>query len=252
MKIIFLSGGNRAPALEYIVQKGLQVVAVITPIVSENNKRFLPVIEAAHSFGIPVHQVGKGELVDVVNKLDFDILVSCGYTQKIEKKILDLCKYAINVHPTLLPKYRGFRSGPFILINGEVQSGVTVHFLTDEMDKGDIILQKAYEVSPFDTNKSLYRKNQLIEPDLLYEALIQLMSGNVNSRPQNEEDATLYEQIRTPKDSFIDWNKPLKELYNDIRACDPEDYPAFFYVEDQKVCIKLWRPHKPTDESDMI
>ena len=86
----------------------------------------------------------------------------------------------------------------------------------------------------------------------MYEAIQKLKEDSVIRIPQNEADATEYTYVRTPKDSEIDWNKSLKELYNEIRACDPEDFPAFFYVEGQKVYIKLWRQNKLSEEEDMI
>jgi methionyl-tRNA formyltransferase len=77
-------------------------------------------------------------------------------------------------------------------------------------------------------------------------------SGNFPRIKQSEKEATLYTHKRTLKDSFIDWNEPLRELYNEIRACDPEDYPAFFFVDGRKVCIRMWRLDKFEDGKDMI
>jgi methionyl-tRNA formyltransferase len=72
-------------------------------------------------------------------------------------------------------------------------------------------------------------------------ALISIFNGSYVRHPQNENEATEYNVILTPKDSLLDWNKSLKELYNEIRACDSEEYPAYFIVDGQKVFIKLWR-----------
>jgi methionyl-tRNA formyltransferase len=124
--------------------------------------------------------------------------------------------------------------------------------MTAGMDRGDIIAQKAFDISRFDTTKSLFRKCREIEPALLYSVVEGLMAGRCDARPQEEEKASAYSHIRTPEDSRIDWNRPLKDLYNEIRACDPVDYPAYFFVDGQKVCIKLWRPEKRENEEDMI
>ena len=137
-------------------------------------------------------------------------------------------------------------------MNGEKQTGVTDHFLTTEMDQGEIIAQTSFDVIPFDTTKSLFRKCQEIEPELIYSVLEQIRTGQVQAYPQDESRASDFSHIRTPEDSFIDWNKSLKELFNEIRACDPIDYPAFFFVDGQKVYIKLWRPEKPETDFDMI
>ena len=120
------------------------------------------------------------------------------------------------------------------------------------MDQGDIILQKEFPITSFDTTKSVFRKCLQIEPIVLYEAIQKLKEDSVIRIPQNEADVTEYTYVQTPKDSEIDRNKSLKELYNEIRACDPEDFPTFFYVEGQKVYIKLWRQNKLSEEEDMI
>lgn len=252
MKTIFMSGGEREKALKYILDKGVNVVAVITPVLTKQNQRFEKVILTAVEYGIPVFPTGKDSLFNVLKNLEFELLVSCGYPYIISKKVLNISKYAINIHPTLLPKYRGFRSGAYVIINNEKQTGVTIHFLTDKIDQGDILMQKAFEISPFDTTRSLFRKCKAIEPQLLFDVILELEKGDFEVVPQDETKATILYHNRTPKDSFIDWNKPLKELYNEIRACDPNNYPAYFFVNGQKVCVKLWRPVKPEGEDDLI
>lgn len=252
MKSVFLSGGARERALRYLLEKNEDVIAVVTPHLTEKNNRFKHVILTAIEYGIPVIPVTRTSLKNSIQSLNFDLLISCGFPYILEGEIIDRAKFAINVHPTLLPKYRGYRSGPYILINNEKKSGVSIHFLTNNMDQGDIILQKEFPISSFDTTKSVFRKCMQIEPIVLYEAIQKIKDDQIIRIPQNEVDATEYSYIRTPEDSEIDWNKPLKDLYNQIRACDPDDYPAFFNVEGQKVCIKLWRQNKLPDEEDMI
>lgn len=251
MRCIFLSGGARAKTLEYILDQGVYIAAVVTPHPSEKNSRFLEVILTAEKYGIEVIYAKRDNLYEIVCKMDFDVLISCGYSYRIEKEVLHYAKYAINVHPTLLPNYRGFRSGNYILINGEKKSGVTVHFITEEMDCGDIIRQEEFEVTPFDTPKSMYRKTQEIEGRILYQALTDIEKNQIHAVKQ-EGEGSEYNKVRTPEDSQIDWKLPLRDLYNTIRACDPEEYPAFFYVNGEKVCIRLWRSQKPDEEQDMI
>jgi len=252
MDIVFLCGGAREKALRYLLDSGESVVAVITPWLTSNNNRFEKVIQVAVEFGVKVIPVKKNEITTLLKSLNYQILLSCGFPYIIEQDAINTAKYAINSHPTLLPKYRGFRSGPFIIINGEKYSGVTVHYLTSEMDRGEIIAQERFEISPFDTTKSLFRKCQELEPKLIYSVLQQIKQGQVHSYPQDESQASTYVHVRSPVDSKIDWEKPLKELYNEIRACDPVDYPAYFFVEGQKVCIKLWRADKMGKEEDLI
>lgn len=252
MKIAFLSGGAREGALRHLAAHGEHVCGVITPYLTERNRRFERVVITAVELGIPVFPVTREGLKGVLERLAPDIIVSCGYPYILDSEVIASVHYAINVHPTLLPKYRGYRSGPYVLINGEKKTGVTVHFLTQKMDQGDIILQREVELSIFDTPRSVYRKCQEVEPQALYDAIQLLKSGNSRAQPQVEADATEYLQLRTPADSEIDPSHPLVDLFNEIRACDPDDYPAFFYVEGEKVCIRLWRPERPNDESDLL
>jgi methionyl-tRNA formyltransferase len=158
---------------------------------------------------------------------------------------------ALNIHPTLLPKYRGPTTGAYILINNESESGSTIHFLEEEADKGDIVLQSRVVLNPFDTPRSLQRKVYETEPSLIIDALHNLDLGAIPYQ-QDEGIATSYPKKRKPEDSKIDPTKSLLDLFNEIRACDPLDYPAYFEYLGQKVCIKLWRPEKSEEQNDEI
>lgn len=253
MRVVFMSGGARHLALEYLLNQGVNIVAVITPVPSEKNNRFIDVMHTANKYGVDVYSIGKENVTDTLKGIEYDILLSCGFSYIITQEAINTARImAINVHPTLLPKYRGYRSGPFIIINGEKKSGVTVHLLTTDMDKGDILKQVTFPVTPFDTTKSVFRKAREMEPELIFEVLKEIEAGTYNLTQQNEADATVFNQIRVPKDSFIDINLPLKDLFNLIRACDPEEYPAYFFIEGEKVNIKMWRENKNSNESDLI
>ena len=121
-----------------------------------------------------------------------------------------------------------------------------------EIDKGDIIKQKKFKVSPFDTTKSVYRKARIIEPKLIYEVLTEIKNDTFQLKKQNEKFSSEYNILRKPEDSLVDENKSLKELYNFIRSCNYEEYPAFFYVKGQKVLIKLSREKKHDPYNDLI
>ncbi|MGE6791806.1 methionyl-tRNA formyltransferase [Pseudomonas guineae] len=252
MKIVFLSGGARHHALRHLLERGENVCAVITPFMSVGNCRFKDVVLTAVEFGVPVFPVVRDGVGDVIKQLKPDVIVSCGFPYILSETCISLARYAINVHPTLLPKYRGFRSGAYILMNGETESGITVHFLTAEMDCGDILVQRSFPLTPFDTPKSMYRKGQVVEPSALFEAIQLLKSDSFSVIKQDESQASEYTTVRTPSDSQVNPHNSLLELMNEIRACDSDAYPAHFYHKGQKVCIKLWRPEKSVDESDMI
>lgn len=252
MRIVFMSGGARQRSLEYLISKNENIYAVITPPITPKNCRFLEVIDIAKQHNIPVYMPERNQITKILLDLKPDILLSCGYPFILSEESIKSARYAINVHPTLLPKYRGYRSGPYIILNNEEETGVTVHFIEKEMDRGDILIQRKFSLSRFDTQKSIYRKMQSIEPQALYDAIQMIKNDKIEVTHQDESKASEYTYLRTPLDSRIDPTKPLINLYDEIRACDPESFPAFFEIDGQKVCIRLWRPEKPNDENDMI
>ena len=155
------------------------------------------------------------------------------------------------MHPTRLPKYRGPTSGAYVILNEEEFSGSTVHIMSEEFDKGDIILQSKVALSKFDTVKSMQRKVYSSEPKLLLKSIDLILNG-FSPIPQIESEASEYPKLRTPDDSQIDPSKSLLELFNNIRASDHEEFPAHFFLNGEKVCIRLWRPNKKNDELDSI
>jgi methionyl-tRNA formyltransferase len=254
MKTVFLCGGSRHSCLNELIKSKLtDLKAVITPIVTRKNRdRLRVVLRIAKIARIPTFHIRQDELYSLIKNIKAQLLISVGYPYLIDRKIIKLVKYAINLHPTLLPKYRGYRSGPYIILNDETKTGVTVHFITDSLDAGDIIFQQEVALTKFDTVKSMMNKTSKIEGQALCEAIKRLKDGSFKRIKQKKDEATTYTYKRMPKDSFIDWNKSLKELYNVVRACDPKEYPAYFYVDGQKVCIKMWRPIKSSPERDTI
>lgn len=252
MRIVFLSGGAREGALRLLLERMEQVVQVVTPRLRSSNRRFMGVVEVAMEFGIPITPVSRESLPRVLAEVQAEILVSCGFPYIIDPSTVAHFAFAINVHPTLLPKYRGFRSGAHIVLNGENESGVSIHWLTESMDQGDILGQLRFPVTPFDTTRSVFRKARELEPELLARVVERIRTGDRSAQPQDESLASTFDRARNPKDSEIDPNNSLIELYNQIRAADPDEYPAFFFVNGEKVCVQMWRPDKPDSEWDMI
>lgn len=251
MSIVFLVGNNRELCLYKCFGAGIKVNHVIGYV---GQKERLDTWErACNLLDVPLSLINKSELASLLKKVNPSMVVSIGFPILIEKEILSLDCLFINVHPTLLPKYRGAHSGWFILANNEKESGVTIHYLTEGMDEGDVIAQQKFVLTPFDTPTSMYKKSRELEAKMLVEVLSDFSHGIELKRiKQNESEATSYTMLRTPEDSRIDPSKPLEELFHTIRACDPDKYPAFFEFEGQKVCIKLWRPEKSLDEEDLL
>lgn len=251
MKILLLTGGAKAQLLESLIADGRKISAVVVPQSKKYRSRFEPTVQSASSLHIPIICPPPSSLADYLKDVDFNILLSCGYPFLIPESVFSNAQIAVNIHPSLLPKYRG-KYPHYILINKEEYTGVTAHLMTSQLDAGPIIGHKRFQVSPFDTVKSLLRKCGEAEIPLVKSVLSQIEEDKMKTTPQNEKEATTYVNQRTPEDSRIDPNKPLKELFYEIRACDPDEYPAFFEVEGKKVFIRLWRKEKSPDEEDMI
>lgn len=247
--IVLFGGAGREGVIERLVAEGINVRLVLVPVKQSARLK----VSVARLTGLNIHiiEIKTSDLSQVLSAQTECHLLSVGFPFIIPKSIYSRHKIALNIHPTLLPKYRGPTSGAYILINREMESGSTVHFLDEEADKGDIIAQSNVILTPFDTIRSLQRKVYEKEPSLIMSAL-QRLDLAIASTPQNEGVSTNFPKKRKPEDSEIDPSKPLVELIDQIRATDPEDFPAFFYYHGQKLCIRLWRDLKPTDEFDLL
>lgn len=251
IKIILLTGHDKSILLSFLIKQDLEITALVLP----KSKKYEPLYEKTKEIAIKnninVIQTKPSSIYNAVCKLKFDILFSCGYPFKIPESVLKITKYPINFHPSLLPKHRG-RYLHWILIDKDEFSGVTAHIIDNGYDTGPIIDNIKFKVSAFDTVKSLKRKSLKLELDLMKKIIERIRNNSLSSILQNNSIATEHFKKRTPADSEINPSKPLSELFFEIRSCDHELYPAFFFVEGQKVGIKLFRLDKPEGEEDMI
>lgn len=250
MKWVILFGGpGREDCILRILDEGVKVSAIIIPK-TRNTKLELAVLKL-RNLSCELIETDKVNLDSALKIFSGKALISIGFPYLLPKNLFSLFSPALNIHPTLLPKFRGPTSGAYILIQNEHESGSTVHYMTEEMDSGDIVAQSRIALSPFETIRSLQRKVYGTEPQLLLDALRALENG-IKPTPQDESKSSEFKKKRTPRDSEINPNRPLSELVNQIRACDPEDYPAFFIHCGERVNIKIWRPDKPESEKDLI
>lgn len=247
--IILFGGPGREGVLVKLKSIGIKVAAVIVPTVT--NDRLVESVGVLSKYGFYIAQTVRDEVDTTLKPWSGYVLLSVGFPYLLSSNVIRRHNVRLNLHPTLLPKYRGPTSGPYILINDEKESGSTVHMLEEQMDAGDIVVQSRVAISKFDTNRSLQRKVYESEPELILRAISHLDNG-LPLVKQNECDATSFPVKRTPNDSEIDSRKSLNDLYDLIRACDPDNYPAFFMIEEEKVCIRLWRPEKSSNDFDMI
>ncbi|MBI3308069.1 MAG: hypothetical protein HYZ79_01690 [Candidatus Melainabacteria bacterium] len=251
LKVIFLTGAPKVKLLDTLVSNNIAIAAIVVPTSKKYAPKYEEVVESAKRNNLKIIHASPQDLYEYIKDVDYNILLSCGYPFLIPEKVYTRAKYAINFHPTLLPKYRG-RYLHYVLINKDEYTGVTAHLIDSSLDTGPIIKQACFKVSPFDTVKSLMRKSSEVEIGLVLDTLNMLRNGSLKVLPQGENESSSYFEKRTPDDSEIDPSKSLKELFYEIRAYDNVEYPAFFYVDGQKVYISLYRKEKAFDEFDMI
>ncbi|GAB4172361.1 MAG: hypothetical protein Fur006_01100 [Coleofasciculaceae cyanobacterium] len=249
--VVLFGGWGREATILKLNTIGYKIVAVVTP--KDVTPKLQESINRIQEAGLNLISCSKSNLEDVLHPFTQSTLLSIGFPYLLSEEILKMFPLCLNVHPTLLPRYRGPTSGAYILINNEPESGSTVHLMDAGMDTGAIVLQRKVQLSRFDTIRSLRRKVYSLEPDLVVDALALLKTPGFQPIPQDESKSINYPKKRKPQDSEIDSNQSIAELFDTIRACDPDEFPAFFYIEGQKVCVRLWRPERPLeDEEDML
>lgn len=244
MRVVFMGTPDfSVPALEKIAQKH-QVAAVVTqqdrPKGRGHKMQFTPVKEKAIELDIPVFQpdrVRNSEFVDILKQLAPDVIVVIAFGQLLSKEILDLPKYGcINVHASLLPKYRGAAPIQWAVIDGEEFSGVTTMYMAEGLDTGDIIDKTIIRLDKKETGGSLFDKLSIKGGELILKTLEQLENNTVKRIPQNEEASTYAGKI-IKELGHIDFQKPAVEIERLIRGLNP--WPSAFTFLDGKV-LKIW------------
>jgi len=228
--------------VSYVGEHGFVPLANFVPASEELSYIF----DRASEAGIEnLTRVHNANLYTELCELSPDVVLAIGWPFELEGEILHARWLLLNSQPTLVPQYRGPSPWAYVIANGERETGVTVHQIDGGLDSGPVLHQQRVELTPFDTYLSLRAKVLDLEPKAILAALRKVGAGSPQFTPQDESQAAEYVRPRTPDDSEIDPTRPLMDVYDEIRACDPDRFPAFFYIEGQKVCIRLWRPEKP-------
>ncbi|NLL56736.1 MAG: methionyl-tRNA formyltransferase [Clostridiales bacterium] len=233
MRVIFLGTPEfSVRVLQGIVQSNHEVMAVVTQPDRKNargNKiNFSKVKEYALGLDVPILQYENISLQgqDELKKLNADIMVTAAYGQILKQNILDICpKGIINVHASLLPKYRGASPVQWALLEGQERVGVTIMQTELGVDTGDIILQKEIALDGYENTYETLQKLSVLGAEAVVEALDLIEQGNAIFTPQIESQAT-YCRMLKKEDGKIDWAKSSKELKNFIRGMTP--WPSAF------------------------
>lgn len=162
---------------------------------------------------------GSEEMAELMT-LGADGIVTAAFGQFLPTKLLDSVDFAVNVHASLLPKYRGGAPIHYAIINGEEEAGVTIMEMVKKMDAGDMIAKASTPITDDDNVGTMFEKLAVIGRDLLLKTLPDYIAGNIKPEPQDESKATFSPNI-TPEEERIDWNKSARDVFNHIRGLYP-------------------------------
>jgi methionyl-tRNA formyltransferase len=230
MRLIFCGTPQFAvPSLKYLLaQYDFEILGVFTqpdrPRGRGQEVSFSPVKQAALDAGIPVHQPEKiraPEAEQILETAGPDAIVIIAYGQIIPARLLPIPKLGwINLHASLLPKYRGAAPINWAIANGETKTGVTSMRIDAGMDTGDMLLQKEIEIAPNETTPELAARMSEAGAPLIAETLRSLAANTITPRPQNHAESSLAPMLKK-EDGRIDWSRSAQEIYNRMRAFTP-------------------------------
>lgn len=255
MKIVFMGTPDfSVNALENIVKAGHDVVGVITqpdkPKGRGGKMQYTPVKEKALELGLDVYQpqrVKEPEFIEKLKEMNPDAIVVIAFGQILPKEILDMPKYGcINVHASLLPKYRGAAPIQWAVIDGEKETGVTTMYMNEGLDTGDIIDKVVVPIDKKETGGSLFDKLAIEGGKLILKTLIELENGTAVRTPQDDSKSN-YAGMINKQLGKIDFNKSANEIERLIRGLNP--WPSAYTKMDGKT-LKIWDADVDDSEND--
>lgn len=245
MRIVFMGTPDfSVPALKALVEAGHQVIAVVTqpdkPKGRGKEVQMTPVKIQAMEYGIPVYQPAKvreASFVEVLKGMEADVYVVIAFGQILPKAVLELPKYGcINIHASLLPKYRGAAPIQWCVIDGERETGITTMMMDVGLDTGDMLEKAVIPIEEKETGGSLHDKLSMAGGDLILSTLKKLEEGTLVRTPQTDE-GTCYAKMLTKSLGDIDWNQGAVSIERLIRGLNP--WPSAYTMWNGKT-IKIW------------
>ena len=254
MRLIFIATGDIAlPSFRYLLEHGPRPLALVTQPdkpVGRHQVMTPPAIKTeAIEAGIPVFQPEKiGDALDELAALQPDFLVVMAYGQILRKNILTLANKAIiNLHASLLPKYRGAACIQAAIDAGDTESGITVIHVIRELDAGDMVVKKSLPITADETGGTLHDRLADLAPIALAEALEQLATGTDSREPQNVDESSYIPKLERD-DGRLDWSSDAANLERRIRAYDPWPGTFTFAIENgHRKRVKIFPPTQVID-----
>ena len=239
--VVFAYHDIGCAGIEALLNSGYDIAAVFTHADDpKENAFYASVAQLCANKGIPVHAPEDANhplWIERIAKLDPEYIFSFYYRNLLSEPLLALAKKgAFNLHGSLLPRYRGRAPANWVLVNGETETGVTLHRMVKRADAGAIVAQQRVAIDRSDTGLTLHAKLRTAASDLLRDTLPNMLQGKITETPQDESKATVFGR-RTPADGKLVWAKPAEELFNLVRAVT-RPYPgAFCAVGEHKLIV---------------
>lgn len=245
------------PILQALIESEmLEVIAVVSqPDRKVGRKQLLtppPVKQLAEEHDIPVYQPeklsGSDEMKELL-ELGSDLIITAAYGQYVPTKLLKAPTHrAINVHASLLPKFRGAAPIHYAVLTGEEKTGITIMYMEKEMDAGNIISQSEIKITDEDDTGILFNKLSLIGRDLLMDTLPAIFAGENESIKQNEDEVSFSPMISKEQEKIV-WTKTAREIFNHVRALRPAP-GAYAMLEDER--FKIWDTQVLDEETKLV
>lgn len=253
MRILFMGTPDFAVSSLRKLQEEHEVIAVFTKIDKPNQRgkkiQYTPVKQYALEHNLEVIQpksVKDMEIIEKIKEYRPDLIVVVAYGKILPKEILEIPKYGvINVHSSLLPKYRGAAPIHASIIHGEKESGVSIMYVVEELDAGPVLAQESVEILEEDNCESLHNKLQEIGANLLLKTISKMEKQEIQAIPQDETKVSFVKPFQK-EDCKIDWNQSAREIFNFVRGMDP--FPGAFTIYQGKQ-LKIGRVE---EEKEMI
>lgn len=255
MRVIFMGTPDfSVGALKALAENGYEIAGVVTqpdkPRGRGKASAMTPVKEAALELGLTVYQpsrVREQSFMDTVRALNPDVIVVSAFGQIIPKALLELPRYGcVNIHASLLPKYRGAAPIQWAVMDGEPVSGVTIMQMDEGLDTGDMLAKTEVPLDPDETGGSLFDKLSRAGAELLIRTLPALERGTLTPEKQPLESPTAYARMIRKEDGRIDWNLEAEAIERRIRGLNP--WPSA-YTELTGKILKIWRAEVLPKES---